>query len=120
MAEVLTTGSNVNCGHGGQVGVASQAKLTVNGQPALTKTSVAVKAISDCATPSSSDASGPVSKPCLNCVNVTAGEAARLTVGNEKVLLASALKGTTDGMLAKTTPLDSLAATAEHSRLHAQ
>lgn len=117
MAGVLTTASTVLCdlaapsSHGGQVTVASTAKLTVNGNPVLVKNSVASKAVPPgaCKTPPSNS-----SKPCTSVTSVASGESAKLKTGGNPVLLDSTLGGLTDG-----NPQGKLSATAGQSKLSA-
>lgn len=117
MAGVLTTASTVLCGpnvppnHGGQVTVASTAKLTVNGNPVLFKSSVAGKAVPPgaCKTPQSNS-----TKPCTSVSSVLGGEAGKLNAGGNPVLLDSTLSGLTDG-----NPPGPLSATADQSKLSA-
>ena len=119
MAGVLTTASNVACGHQGRVQTASTAKLTVNGSPVLLKSSIDGKPVPDCKTPPAADPSGtPTAKPCKTVSGVTAGEAAKLTAGGSPVMLDT-LKGKTDGMVSKVTPQLLLAATAGQNKLTA-
>lgn len=116
MANVLTMASNVTCGHGGKVTVVSTVKLTVNGSPLLLKSSIAGKSVAACTTPPAADASGPTAKPCTTVATVSLGEAMKLTVGGQPVMLDT-LKGETDGMVAKTTPQMLLAAIAGQIKL---
>ena len=114
MPGVLTTGSKVLCGpdvppnHGGNVSVTSTAKLKVNGNPVLLKSSIAGKSVSDCKTPTSNSTS-----PCLSVTSVTVGEASKLKVGGNPVMLDT-LVGTTDGVPPGTVP-----ASAEQEKLTA-
>jgi hypothetical protein len=149
MASVLTTASKVLCGpvpsHGGKVAVASTAKLRVQDasdqqfHPVLVADSIEGKSISGCATPPASDASGPTAEPCLFVSKVpqvpppgvtpppppnepgviTAGMATKLTVNGGTPVMLDTLKGFTDGMVAKTTPLNLLTASAVQTKLNA-
>lgn len=116
MSNVLTMASDVTCGHKGKVTVASIAKLTVNGNPVLLSNSIADKLVASCATPPAADPSGPTAKPCTSVTGISAGEATKLTVGGQPVMLDT-LKGETDGMVAKTTPQTFLAAIAGQVKL---
>jgi hypothetical protein len=116
MPNVLTMASTVTCGHAGKVTVASTAKLTVNGSPLLLKSSIAGKPVATCATPPAADASGPTAKPCTLVATVSLGEAMKLTVGGQPVMLDT-LKGETDGMVTKETPQKLLAAQAGQVKL---
>lgn len=150
MSGVLTTASQVLCGpapsHGGKVAVVSTAKLRVQDSsdhqfhPVLIADSIAGKAISGCANPPASDASGtPTAEPCLFVTQVpqvpppgvtpppppneqgviTDGMATKLTVNNGTPVMLDTLKGSTDGMVAKKTPLNLLTANAVQTRLKA-
>jgi hypothetical protein len=88
----LTTASTVKCGHGGTVGVASDAKLKVAGNPLLRRSSIEGKDITACSTPDSNTAT-----KCRKVALVTAGEASKLRVGGQAVVLES-LTGSTDGL----------------------
>ena len=117
MPGVLTTGSNVTCGHSpGKVTTTGSSKLTVSGQPALPKTGIMGKPVSGCSTVPAADASGPTAKPCLSVLAVSAGDATKLTIGGLPVMLDT-LAGTTDGMVGKVTPQTSLSATAIQTKL---
>jgi hypothetical protein len=116
MPGVLTTGSNVTCGHAGTVTTSSTTKLKVNGQPALLKTGIESKSVSTCATPPASDPSGPTAQPCSSVSSVDTGEATKLTAGGKPVMIDT-LTGKTDGMVAKVTPQTLLSATAGQSKL---
>jgi len=116
MAFVLTTSSNVTCGHAGKVTTVSAAKLTINGSAVLVKSDIDGKAVSACSTPAASDASGPTAKACTSVSSVDSGTAQKLTVGSVPVMLDT-LSGTTDGMVAKVTPQKLLSATAVQAKL---
>src|SRR6266568_4191871 len=100
MSGVLTTSSNVTCGHNGKVQTSSSTKLTVNGQAVLLKSSIASMSIPDCSTIPASDTSGPTAKPCTTVSSVDNGEATKLTAGGSAVMLET-LAGQTDGMVTK-------------------
>lgn len=131
MPSVLTTASTVLCGlevtgppplHGGKVASVSSAKLRVNSNPVLLKSSIDGKTIVGCKTPPASDASGPTAKPCSAVSSVppgpgvTAGEATKLKTGGEWVMLDT-LAGITDGMVGKVTPQTLLFAIADQNKL---
>jgi hypothetical protein len=119
MAAVLTTSSDVKCGHGaGKVTVQSSTKLAVNGSRALIKSSIELKAVGMCSTAPSSDASGPIDVTCTSVTSVGAGEAAKLTAGGRPVVLET-LKGTTNGLVTKT-PQDKLTASPKQTKLTAR
>lgn len=115
MPGVLTTASNVTCGHSpGKVTTTGSPKLKVSGQPVLLKTGIMGKPVSGCSTPTVSPPS-PVSKPCTSVLAVTLGEAVKLTVGSLPVVLDT-LKGATDGVVANA-PQAFLSATAGQTKL---
>jgi|ERR1043165_6829455 hypothetical protein len=117
MPGVLTTGSNVTCGHSpGKVTTTGSPKLTVSGQPALLKTGIMGKPVGGCSTPPASDASGPTAIPCTSVIAVTAGDATKLTIGGMPVMLDT-LAGQTNGMVGKVTPQQLLSATAVQTKL---
>ncbi len=98
MVAVLTIDSDVLCGteaptaHGGTVAISSTAKLTVNNAPVLLETSVVGQTVSGCSTPDD------MSKGTVSCQLVSAitrGQATKLTVGTQPVLLASVVGQTT-------------------------
>lgn len=108
MPKVLTTGSEVLCGiqaaasHGGNVSVTSSAKLKVNGNSVLVRSSVEGKPVAGCQTPNDSTKS---LKTCTSATSVTAGEASKLTVGGQPALLDT-VTGITDGNPPGTVPAD--------------
>jgi hypothetical protein len=118
MAGVLITNSTVTCGHSGNVTVTSTQKLKVSNSPVLVKASIESKSIPDCATTPATDASGPTAKPCKTVSSVSSGEATKLKVNGQAVMLDT-LSGTTDGMVTKTTPQMLLSATAGQTKLTA-
>lgn len=95
MGSVLIQGNSVQCGHGGSAKVTSPAKLRVNNQRVLVKAGVEGVAVTGCST-------AAPSKLCSTVDKVTAGEAVKLTVGGQRVLLAETFKGTTDGVITGT------------------
>lgn len=117
MANVLTTASTVTCSHTaptpGIVSTASSAKLRVKGQPVLLKNSIAEEAISGC---------GIIPDPntkavtCVRVKKVEAGEAQKLTVAGESVMLDT-LTGKTDGTI--NGEIQGLKATAGQQKLTA-
>jgi hypothetical protein len=90
--KVLTTASSVRCGHQGTVGIASDAKLKVGGNPVLRPSSIQGKDITACITPDSNTAT-----KCRRVALVTGGAASKLRVGGQAVVLES-LTGSTDGL----------------------
>ncbi|MFD0920112.1 hypothetical protein [Saccharopolyspora rosea] len=119
MHPVLTTASRVTCGHPpGAVHAAGRAKLAVGGSPVLRRADLDGAAVENCGIQPASDASGPTAVKCLAVTGITAGVSSRLRVGGEPVLLDS-LAGKTNGMLAKKTPQELLAATAVQDKLRA-
>ena len=115
MPGVLTTASNVTCGHSpGKVTTTGSPKLKVSGQPVLLKTGIMGKPVGSCSTPVVS-APSPVSKPCTSVLAVLSGEALKLTVGSLPVMLDT-LSGSTDGLVANA-PQAFLSATAGQTKL---
>jgi hypothetical protein len=124
MPGVLTTASQVTCGHAppappgappGAVAVEGAPPLHVGGSPVLVKAGVAGKSISGCGTKPTSDPSGTVTtSPCVKVESVSAGEATKLFV-NGKAVLTADLKGVTGnaatqtGLIAKGTAAAALA-----------
>lgn len=117
MPSVLTDKSAVLCGvlvpgslHGGNVEVEGADKLTVNGSKVLLKSGIAGKSVAGC-----QNAPPPAGKkPCTQVSQVTTGEAIKLKVGGNGVILESSLTGVTDG-----TPPGPLSATAGQTKLTA-
>jgi hypothetical protein len=95
MPYILTTGSTVQCPHGGTVALqAGQTKLKVDGSPALIEGDLDNATISGCSTvtnPNTGD------KQCTMVVGMSSGAATELKVSNKAVLLETA-SGTTDGV----------------------
>lgn len=115
MAGVLTTASNVKCGHGpGRVSTSGSAKLKVGGNAVLLKTGVSSKSVSGCTTVTDANTS---SLQCSTVSSVTAGEATKLKVGGSFVMLDT-LAGQTDGQVSGT-PQVALSATAGQTKLKA-
>ncbi len=109
MAKVLTAASVIGCGHGpGKVSVSGNGKLVVAGKPALLKSGVNGKSVGACATQQSNSTT-----PCKTA-SVTAGEARKLTINGQPVLLDATLAGTTNG-----NPVGKLSATANQGKLTA-
>lgn len=116
MANVLTTASNISCGHEPSANNAqSQAKLKVKDNSVLLPDSITGLTISVCATPKVSD---PVSEECKGITAITAGIAAKLKSNDQAVVLDS-LKGQTDGTISNVTPQLMLNATANQTKLRA-
>jgi len=117
MPKVMTMLSTVTCGHPpGKVQTQSPAKLKVNGSPVLLQASINGKPVAGCGTPPASDASGVTAKPCTSVSAVSAGTALKLKITGQPVMLET-LKGSTDGMVAKTTPQSLLAGVANQLKL---
>lgn len=114
MAKVLTMASSVLCDaatkkttddagnpippipfHGGEVTKSSSAKLKVRGNSVLLKSGISTLAggISGCKTPSPP----PPTKACTQVTQIISGEATKLKVNGEGVLLEGKLAGITDG-----------------------
>ena len=93
MPAVLTMNSTVMCGplppHGGDVAVASAAKLTVEGAAVLTKDSIEGKAVSGCQVPISQ-----TTAPCTAVDTIASLESTKLTVGGKPVMIGLAGKST--------------------------
>ena len=95
MTQILTTGSKLNCPHGGTVKLSSgRPQLTVDGKPVLAKRDVQDRPISGCATVTNPQTG---TKQCLTVKSVLAGEAQHLSVGGLAALTADA-NGLTDGL----------------------
>ena len=119
MSGVLTTASNVTCGHQGTVSTSSSTKLKVSGAAVLLQAGVAGKSVGTCSTPPAADASGtPTAQPCQTVASVGAGAATKLQAGGTPVMVDT-LTGTTDGMVGKVTPQTLLSASAGQSKLTA-
>lgn len=120
MGKVLTTASEVTCGHDptGPIVTEGSNKLTVSGDGVLTAAGVKDKSIDPTACGLTPNQGPPVTTRCKKVQSVTAGPA-KLTVVGEAVLLEETVAGTTDGMLAGVTPQLLLRATAKQSRLTA-
>lgn len=116
MAFVLVKAATgpVICGHGGTLKVETATKLTVQNNAVLLMPTSSVT-VSGCLTPTTSDTTGPLSSPCSSGT-VSKTEATKLVVGGRKPLMVP-VKGTSDGMVNKTTPQTLVTATANQSRL---
>ena len=107
----------MTCGHSpGKVTTTGSPKMQVSGQPVLLKLGIMGKTVGGCSTPPAADVSGPTAKPCLTVTTVSAGEATKLTIGGQPVMLDT-LAGQTDGMVGKVTPQQLLSATAIQTKL---
>lgn len=120
MAGVLITNSTVTCGHSGNVTVTSTQKLKVGNNPVLVKASIQGKSIPDCKTiaPANDPSGTQTGQKCTTVSSVGSGEATKLKVNGQAVMLDT-LSGTTDGMVAKITPQTLLSATAGQTKLTA-
>ncbi|GHO83200.1 hypothetical protein [Dictyobacter formicarum] len=141
MSKVLTTESNVTCGHQGQVQISSSAKLKVNSKPVLLESSITGMLIQNCATPTTQAQGKYVS---FSCASVSAtgrtspipptettsspisdGRSKKLMVGKMPVMLetvagqSSGLAGETDGMVSGVSPVTGLQGTAVQNKLAA-
>ena len=114
MAEVLTTGSTVDCGHTGTVSTSGASKLKVAGNAVLLEDGVSGKSVSACVT---QNVTNTGMKQCTTVTSVTMGKATKLKVGGAPVLLSS-LKGATDGTVGGS-PQMLLKATAGQTKLKA-
>jgi hypothetical protein len=122
MPYVLTTASDVTCGHvvpappPGAVQVASAAKLKVNSNPVLLESSVLGQSISNC--PTVPPPQGNIK--CTKVLSVANKTPPKLKVNGDAVLVES-ITGTTNGAVvdppAPATPQSKLAATANQSKL---
>ncbi|QVN21767.1 hypothetical protein [Burkholderia pyrrocinia] len=114
MPGVLTTASNVTCGHAGSVSTSSSTKLQVNGTAVLLQSGIVGQSIAGCITPNSSN---PPSQLCKTVSSVTAGSATKLQANGQPVILDT-LAGTTDGVVPNAQP-NLLAGTAGQTKLTA-
>jgi hypothetical protein len=105
MAKVLTSGSQVVCGHGGSIKLVTSSKLKISGNPVVT---LVGPAVSGCGTPVT--AAG--NKPCATASPV-GGQAVKLKAGGSPVMLDT-VSGVTDGV-----PPGAITATAAQSKLTA-
>jgi hypothetical protein len=120
MAGVLTESSKVVCAHGGAVSTSGSARILIDGGKVLKKGGVVGKSVSAaCSTVPASDSSGPTAVKCTTVASLSAGDATKLFIDGEPVLLDSPLVGTTDGMVAKTTPQALGTAAAQQPKLTA-
>jgi hypothetical protein len=106
------------CGHGGTLTTTGAPKLKVAGNPVLQKTGIMGQSVSGCITPIAPPPPGPPSSPCHTVASVITGEATKLKVSGSPVMLET-LTGTTDGVVAGTTPQTLLSATAGQTKLTA-
>jgi len=114
MSNVLTAASTVLCGHAGNVSVQPTPKLMIGGNAALLKTGINGKSVGGCTTETDANKKD---KQCSTVTAVTAGEAKKLTVQGQGVMLDT-LEGGTDGL--KTgKPQKALSATAAQTKLTA-
>ena len=93
---VLTTTSEIACAHSlGKIAIlSSSAKLKVNSQSVLLKTGIEGKMITGCPISDSN-----TSLRCKKVSTITAGEATKLTIGQQrKPVMFTTLQGTTDGI----------------------
>jgi hypothetical protein len=112
MPSVLTTLSNVTCGHPpGLAQVQSQAKLAVGGGPVLLEAGIRSQRITACGTPLSTN-----SIPCQLVSSVTAGLSTKLRAGGQPVVLQT-LKGTTNGTVGNVSPQLLLAGVPNQAKL---
>jgi len=119
MFGVLTTASNVDCGHGGRVSTTGQAKLKAAGAPVLLKAGIQGQDVAaTCVLKDTTDASGPLTLQCKTVTSVTAGQAMKLKVGGVAVML-NTLAGGTDGMQTKGKPETALKASGVQTKLKA-
>jgi hypothetical protein len=110
MGAVLTTDSSIKCAsaplppgspvsteplHGGDVDKTGTSKLKVNNNPALLKNDIGPK-VNSCKTTDTSTTPTPTTIPCKTA-SVTQGEATKLKVGGNGVMLADQLVGSTTG-----------------------
>jgi hypothetical protein len=84
MSSVMTVGSDVECPDHGVATIASSARLSVAGKSVVLKSDLLAATISGCTQPTSQS-----SAACLTVTTLTSGEAAKLTVGGQAVLLDS-------------------------------
>jgi hypothetical protein len=122
MPNVLTTASDVTCGHRqlpalpGAVQVASAAKLKVNSNPVLLESSVSGKTISGCGIPIPPQGN----LKCTTVLSVANKAPPKLKVNGDAVLVGT-ITGTTTGTVVDdpdgATPQKKLAATANQSKL---
>jgi hypothetical protein len=141
MPKVLTTESNVTCGHQGQVQISSSAKLKVNNKSVLLESSIAGMSIQNCATQTTQAQGKFVSFSCAS-VSATArtsptpptgttsspitdGRSKKLMVRGMPVMLetvagqSGGLAGETDGMVGGVSPVTGLQGTAVQNKLAA-
>jgi hypothetical protein len=140
MPKVLTTESNVTCGHQGQVQISSSAKLKVNSKSVLLESSIAGMSILTCATPQTTkpNTTTYLSFPCASVSatartspapqpssgsSITDGRSKKLMVGEMPVMLetvvgqSGGLAGETDGMVGGVSPVTGLQGKAVQNKL---
>ncbi len=106
MSFALTENSKLVCAHQGQVQLtASQSRLTVSGGKVLVEGDLNSAPVSACTTtPTAPPPPGtPVSTKCLTVTSTINGVAAKLKIQGKGALLDN-IQGTTDGIVANTTP----------------
>lgn len=119
MGKVLTTASDVNCGHPpGGIQTEGSPRLTVFGNGVLTINGVQGKKVRPNACGLVANQGPPVTKKCVTAVSVSGGQARKLTIGAIPVLVEEGFSGTTDG-LDKGVVQSKLAATANQTKLMA-
>jgi hypothetical protein len=92
MSFAITVISDVECPDKGVATMSSSAKLTVSGKNVVVKDNLVGATLGGCQQASSP----PASVTCATLTEVISGEATKLTVGGQAVLLDS-LKGLTSG-----------------------
>ena len=90
---LITTGSQLACGHGGSVSLSSrQGKLTIDGKSVLLRSDLPGASVRGCGTVNSN-----TTKQCTTVVSVLGGASATVTVDGVAALTAAA-QGLTDGI----------------------
>jgi hypothetical protein len=107
MANVLTTGSNIDCGHQGSVALSGAGKLKVGGNPVVLQGDIGPGLSIPCTLQPSTN-----TKPCTTATP-SGGASQKLMVGGTPVMLDS-VSVTTDGQ-----PAGVPVATASQSKLTA-
>jgi hypothetical protein len=118
MPGVLTTASNVTCGHSGSVSTSSSTKLRVSDSAVLLKDGINGKSVSSCGITPASDSSGITASKCTTVSAVTSGTATKLQADGQPVMLDT-LAGATDGLMVSKLPQALLSGTAGQSKLTA-
>jgi hypothetical protein len=86
MSLVLTQTAQIRCNHGGTVIIQNEGKkLKFGDSELITKSQILSSTITGC----------PRDTPCTGIANITVGEATKLSVGNQPILLDT-LQGTTN------------------------